>query len=281
MSYEFILEDWLPQFLPLEVHGHYSAEVITSPCELCNNEHLRHGMRDQFDWGDPVPTDVFVMSKGEPKDRHVTKIGGLPYRDAEIDWPHTPSGRSMALLAQFNFTDSIDIVGDLPGDLLLIFGDDADGIVEPLRCEWQNVGIDNLVRDLPGDCMRIAPCFGSRCRTESFPDAIHLDQRRKYPQYSGKDVWQPFLLPEYQATQIGRAPFFAQTHRDEAPALPLCTVSTVYPSPHRPFPWVNVEEPICPPGKWPRHEDLLEIGDGGSIYVFIQDDGTLHTMTEW
>jgi hypothetical protein len=45
----------------------------------------------------------------------------------------------MALLAQFNFTNSHDIVGDLPGDLLLIFGDDFDGPIEPLHFEWQTV----------------------------------------------------------------------------------------------------------------------------------------------
>ena len=127
MNYEFDLEEWLPRFSLQELHGHYSGNDITSPCDICNNELLRRGMKNEFEWGEPVPADIFVHSIGEPGNRYATKIGGLPYRSAGLPWPKTASGRSMALIAQFNFTNSTDIVGKLPGDLRLVFGDDSDG----------------------------------------------------------------------------------------------------------------------------------------------------------
>jgi len=69
-----------PVFPLREKNGHYRGGDITSPGDICNIEWLRRGMVDQYDWGQPVPVDVFVMSKGEPANRHATKIGGLPYR---------------------------------------------------------------------------------------------------------------------------------------------------------------------------------------------------------
>src|SRR4029077_8646441 len=126
MNYEFNLEEWLPGFPLQKRYGHYSGEDIKSPCDICNVEWLRRGMLDQYDWGRPVPVDVFVMSKGEPENRCATKIGGLTYRPRKLPWPCARPGRPLALIAQFNFTNSVDLVGALPGDLLLVFGDDSD-----------------------------------------------------------------------------------------------------------------------------------------------------------
>jgi len=82
----------------------------------------------------------------------------------------------MALIAQFNFTNSKDFIGELPGDLLLVFGDDIDGPIDPLHFEWQNLGQNDLVTQLPSDSMAISPCFGNRCRTVSFPNAMPIDR---------------------------------------------------------------------------------------------------------
>ncbi|WP_233200308.1 DUF1963 domain-containing protein [Blastopirellula marina] len=277
MNYEFNLEEWLLRCPLTENYGHYHGEAITSPCDLCNNEWLRREIRDQFDWGEPVPMDVFVHSIGEPENRFATKIGGLPYRPAELPWPTTREGRSMALIAQFNFSNSRDIVGDLPGDLLLIFGDDADGPIEPLHFEWQPLGLSNLVSELPGDQMPISPCFGHRCRTVSYPNATYRDDSPgKDPQCQGTDVWSSYWLLQYQATQIGRAPFFIQDGDEDMPGVPLCTIASVQPDPHKTFPWVNHPEPLCPEDEWRSGDGELMIGDLGCIFVFIDDDGRLH-----
>ena len=106
MNYEFDLDSWMDK-LPLHAeHGRYSGKVITSPPQLCNTEWLRRNMDDQYEWGDSVPADVFAMADGEPENRYATKIGGLPYRPASEPWPQSVGGRHLALLAQFNFTNS-------------------------------------------------------------------------------------------------------------------------------------------------------------------------------
>jgi hypothetical protein len=73
----------------------------------------------------------------------VNEIGGLPYRPANQPWPKTEDGREMTMLAQFNFTDSTDIVVKQAGDLLLIFAD-AEGPLEDFHFEWQNLGLTDL-----------------------------------------------------------------------------------------------------------------------------------------
>ena len=89
------------------------------------------------------------MAEGEPTDRHVTKIGGLPYRPAKMPWPTGQDGTPMSFLAQINFANSKDLVGELPGDVLLVFTPDSDGFIESLSFEWQplapNVFWANLV----------------------------------------------------------------------------------------------------------------------------------------
>jgi len=278
MNYEFDLNEWLPRFPLQEQHGHYSGGDITSPGDICNIEWLRRGMVDQYNWGRGIPVDIFVMSRGEPENRFATKIGGLPHRPRNLPWPCAPSGRPLALIAQFNFSNSIDIVGNLPGDLLLIFGDDSDGPVMPLHMEWQLLGTQDLVcsAEMPPDCMTIAPCFGNRCRMISYPDATRTTDS-EYPQCQGKDVWSDYWIPQFQASQIGRAPFFIQENDDSLPGQLLCTIASVQSDTHLPYPWVNVPEPRCSPGEWRPDGKELMIGDLGCIYVFIADDGTLHS----
>ena len=77
MDYEFILQDWLPKCPLKDMHGNYSGDVITGPTGLCNNEQLRQGMQDEFDWGNAVPSDIFVMADGEPADPYV---GSFPIK---------------------------------------------------------------------------------------------------------------------------------------------------------------------------------------------------------
>jgi hypothetical protein len=47
-----------------------------------------------------APTDVFVWYRGEPQDRAVTKIGGLPYVLSGKKWPLAPLGVPLTFVAQ-------------------------------------------------------------------------------------------------------------------------------------------------------------------------------------
>jgi hypothetical protein len=55
-----------------------SGEIVTSPYHMAVIEQLREEAAADLDGIERVPTDVFVFARGEPKDRRVTKIGGLP-----------------------------------------------------------------------------------------------------------------------------------------------------------------------------------------------------------
>ena len=143
----FCLDEWLVKFplTPRYAAPTYNAEIITSPLHICHNEQLRRIVKPLIDWGPEVPVDVFVWASGEPPEPYLTKIGGVPYRPADLDWPVNQYGRPLQFLAQFCFADSKDLVGDLPGDVLLAFVEDGDYEFESLHCEWQQLGIRNLV----------------------------------------------------------------------------------------------------------------------------------------
>jgi len=275
-NYRFNLFDWVDQF-PLEmIHNHYDGEIITSPSHLCNNERLRREMQGEYDWGEPVPVDVFVMAEGEPRDRHVTKLGGLPYRPANAPWPVARDGKPMLFLGQFNFGDSRDLVGELPGDVLLVFSDRSNEVFDRLIFEWQPMGLEDLIpaTSVPVQPDTFTPCYGHVCRTVNFPSA---KQRRdaRYPLCRGRDVWSAYFVPKYQATQIGSAPFIIQ-RGTKLPGRIICTISSVQPDPHAPFPWVNHPDPLLPPGEYDFNRNDLMLDDMGCIYISIDDQQQLH-----
>jgi hypothetical protein len=273
MNYRFNIEEWVPRFpLAPRYANRYQAAVITSPGHLCNNVQLREELPDALDWGRSVPADVFVMAQGEPDNRHATKIGGLPYRPANLHWPLDKVGVPLAFLAQFNFFDSHDIFPDLPHDLLLIFaGDNGE-----LRFEWQPLGLEDLTdgSDAPPQEVPILPCYGHIFRTENFPDVPFLTDDLSV---RGRQVDQSFLLPRFQATQIGTAPFLIQQHllADPLPGRLLCTLNSVDPDSYGPYPFVNRAEPLLRERQWARATRYFTLDDAGGIYISI-DDGQLH-----
>ncbi len=280
MNYKFAIEEWLPRFPLEEAPHHYSGDIITGPSEICNNEQLRCEMQDQFDWGPAVPVDIFILADGEPIDRCVTKIGGLPFRPPGEQWPTTDDGTAMFFLAQFNFTDSKDLTGELPGDVLLIFADNAEGPMAPLHFEWRELGLSELVEpeEIPEHSFYFRPCYGHIFRTVSYPDAVEADTGSpgKYPKCRGVDVTSAHHLPQYQATQIGQSPFFIQEDDDQLPGRLLCTLSSVNPNQHSIYPFINRPKPLMPPGKWNFDKRYLMLGDAGCIHFSIDEDGTVH-----
>lgn len=275
--YEFRINEWLTK-CPLQQpnrRSRYSGEIITGPADICNNEHLRRGMQNEYRWGPSVPMDVFVMADGESSDRHVTKIGGLPYRPASRAWPVNSAGEPLLFLAQFNFTDSIDLVGDLPAPLLLVFADWNQGRFEELTFEWQPQTSSRLIdaNEVPEHPGSFAPCFGYRFRTINFPTFERI-RERGYPQCMGMDVWSDYHVPVYQATQIGTSPFWIQGRDENLPGEIICTISSVQPAPNKAYPWVNQEHQI--PLEALRDDEHLMLSDMGCLYISMDQAGNLH-----
>jgi hypothetical protein len=205
-------------------------------------------MQDQYDWGRPVSVDIFVMAEGEPADRAATKIGGLPFRPAAAPWTNNLAGEPMFFLGQFNFKQSKDLTEELPGELLLVFADSSSGMTDDLYFEWQPDRIPVLADDRSiARPSGFDPCYGYVYRTLSYPGAHSFADydSGQYPKCRGKDVWSDYYLRQWQATQIGSAPFFIQGD-PELPGRILCAISSVMPDVHEPFPWINHPEPLMP-----------------------------------
>lgn len=119
---KFSLEEWLPKFSLDSKDG--SDPSFLGPDHICLAELLRRevGVYSSPATLDPVESDVFVLGYGEGPGRCITKIGGLPYMRKDCPWPISKeTGRPLSFICQFRFSESVDIVGELPGDVLLVF----------------------------------------------------------------------------------------------------------------------------------------------------------------
>jgi len=103
---------------------------ITSPYDLFAVELLRDRWNSHV--GQSVPTDVFVFGKGQPPRPECTHIGGDPFWPLGREWPTDASGKPYLFFGQINFADSKDLVGELPGDLLLNVPYPWLNVTEPL-----------------------------------------------------------------------------------------------------------------------------------------------------
>ena len=226
-----------------------------------------------------VPTDVFIMSVGEPERREVTKVGGLPYWTRGRRWPRTVRGTPMTFVAQFCFADSRDLpIPQPPEDVLLVFGDqDAYFFEAPgseslwesgspaLAFAWETVGDQALIsgEEIPETGWNVTPCYGSIHRAHDYPDDTHLlDHNERYE--SAKIVG---------GVKIGGVPRWLQDE-EPLPGKHLCTLDSVWPVVHEPYPFLNVEQPAK--GGQDYLNDLLSWGDAGSVYIFMDESGCVN-----
>jgi len=245
------------------------AQEIYGPRDLAKFEQVRAkiGVAER---GRAVPTDVCVWSIGEPNDPTVTRIGGAPYRPTDAHWPTGPDGTSMGLLAQFNFTDSLDVLAPIPpeapsqalhGDVLLVFTSgphmyadwDADE-PETWALEWHRIVPGFAPRPAPR-VLDITPTFATLHRTVDYPESTA---------YDGLDaVW---------GTKFGGVPMFDQDD-PELPGTPLCMLASINPF-GGPWPMLNV--PVNPKGEEYLDGKLLMLGDLGAANFNLDTDGQVH-----
>lgn len=273
---DFIAAKRMYKATPKKLAGH----IVASPFHLYSVETLRDEHRLRTSAG--VPVDVFVFGKGEPSKRHVTKIGGLPYWPAKRRWPSNADGKPCWFLAQFNFSDSLDLLPALPGNLLSIFTDDEAGWLwddqASVHFEWQTVKDQGLVT--LEQCPRLEreydyiDCYGVIHRTADYPDSAEMANNLK--------IGQSYNLAVYNATKIGGAPNFIQGD-DELPGLFLAQLASIQSEPDVAYPWVNREEPFDlsfgENGIYGKGNQSM-IGDMGSLYLFLQDDGSISCTTQ-
>lgn len=262
---------------------------ITGPRSIAVIEQLREETFATLPGIERVPTDIFILNLGEPEQRTVTKIGGLPYRAAGKPWPTAPSGVPMTFIAQFCFTDSRDLVPSLPGDLLLVFiegkeirlrnptpgwhrniiyelmwgrGDHRDSAV---TFEWVSLGdfLLTTVEEVPETPWKITPLYGTIYRTWDYPNTDGF----AYPEVA------KHIATTLEAMKIGGvypSPWVPQ----EDLGTYLCTLNSVFY--HRPsYPFLNVPGPISVEEWRSSPSEPFTIGDMGLMNIFLSVDGSI------
>jgi hypothetical protein len=210
-----------------------------------------------------VPTDLFMFSLGEAPRRELTKVGGVPYWPADRPWPTTSSGVPLTFVAQFNFLDSLDLTGPLPGALLLVFADgvradEGDWYDDPpfLQFHWMQISAMPLIaaRAVPEPAWRFKPCYGSIYRIYDWKIPEDAAER-------GIEV-EPGVIDVLSGTKIGGVPDWIQDRWYDEGRF-LCQLGSIWVWPHEPYPFLNVPEPY-------QHsvDDTMMWGDVGALYIF-------------
>jgi len=263
------------------------GELVTCPFDVYAIETLRDQLGLRI--GQAVPTDVFVFGKGEPENPAGTKLGGRPFWPAGRPWPQTPDGRPCAFLAQFNFADSLDLVGDnLPGTILSILVDDPENWPSDTSRKtfvWLSHEQEpDRELQVPSALGPAGPFFGAIHRTFDYPEADDLlweweEAGRTTPRYS-------YLLPNTSGTKIGGVPFFIQGGEGLEETFFLCQLASIQAEPDVPYPWVNQREPLTllshdprqiwgGPGSIHNEQNCVSFHDMGSLYLMLDFDGKL------
>ncbi len=208
-----------------------------------------------------APTAVFVFAHGEPPDRRMTKLGGLPFRSADKAWPCDNRGQPLIFAGQLNFID-IPAAADppLPADILLVFADLDDPFdARNLRFEWVEMDFTGpLIQQAPGHVLEAL--FGVMHKTWDVAalDEADVDQIEQYRRY--------WLLLELEGTKIAGCPSWIQG--DETPdddSLFIGSLGSISRAPDQRWPWVNAEKLIGDSG---GDENWLMWGDMGCLYLF-------------
>lgn len=247
-----------------------TGELITSPYDLYAVETLRR--RHQLNQGESYPTDVFVFGKGEPENPAATKLGGRPFWPADQKWPKRRDGSPCYFLAQINFADSLDLVGDIPETLLLLLTDsEKEWMWDDQRIQfvWVSGKVTPAMDiEVPSAIGKSGPFWGAIHRTADYPEssdaayALQIDQG--------------YCLPVLNGTKIGGLPHFIQGDSEKSGRF-LCQIGSVQAEPDVSFPWVNEPKPLGLYGSSNISSETNSaiFADMGNIYLFLNDDGTV------
>jgi hypothetical protein len=255
------------QFPPRPV-ADITAHLVTGPADFASWELLRQelGLTSES----AVDCDVFLWALGEPPRPDMTKVGGDPFRKAGTPWPEL-EGSPATFVAQINFSDSLDLIGGLPGDLLLVFMRDEFALEEPhaYHFEWVKSGEGSACRAPAPSAWSFVQVHGVRCR--SYDDPTMYDRSYELTESVNDSAW---VLPVLQGTKIGGTPYDAQTIYPETPSGTrfIAQLMSVQSTPDTPWPWANQQEAVDILYML-KEENQLLLGDLGGVALYLGEDG--------
>jgi len=234
----FSLAEWCSRY-PLDAYletlekpddyDQYLRSFICGPRSLAIDIQIRNRLWPTIDDEKGHPTDVFAWAWGESSNVAQTRIGGVPFLPTRYDWPMDGKERPMHFIAQFNFSDSLDLVPALPGDVLLIFVPqyyfdvddiDPDDPTETIYLEVENAHFlfahsdsDAVysAAEMPSTNSQLWPLHGQILRSTDRPDVYDEYVAPHNSQVGGMFVDPPAVLC---ASKIGGCPTWVQEEPD-------------------------------------------------------------------
>ena len=247
----------------------YDIVTIASPFSIIAVEELRARLGKNALQGE-VLADIFLFNRGEPGIRRATKIGGLPYRPAKSPWPTYRTKKSKqaepyTFLAQFDFSQSTDIVSGLPGDVLVLFArDETYRATDSIVSEWWPADIPEAelipMGAIPAQSIKIPTLSGLRHRTADF-----MACKAKLPD----DFFYYRHISRIRGMKIGGLPSIEATG---CSGRYICQLAAVGPIHGMQYPWCNVQKPVT--FKEARRESL-DLIDNGLLAFYIDEAGQL------
>jgi hypothetical protein len=269
---------WLGTIPDMEIPGARSGATtpIIGPGDLVRALLYRSGI-------DPASTvtsgyvDMVLWGWGDVSNDLATRIGGRPIVPRGFMWPEI-RGQRACWLCQLSFADSRDIVGDLPGDILLVFAHYESGLPISASSMYECVWVDTEGgwKVYEGNVVRSADCAA-------------FDRRQFWGVLTRVDVSR-LRGSAHRFTCIGDAGG-SKDRRQFGPTRSayrrVAQLSTVRLNRNTPYPYVNIADPVRPPdsldemrqrgfGVLPdagMPDGVLEVwlgGDGDTVCRYIQ-----------
>lgn len=253
-------------------------QSIASPRSFALNAQLQQILTDTRDLPKGKPADAVCWNVGECGARHLTKAGGLPYVPRGFEWP-TFDEIPLVFYGQFCFADSEDIVDDLPGDVLLIFGQAPGEFPGYFDYEWMPLRLDNLVsiEDIPNTPKQFKPCHASIARLTDYntwrPFARNTTEDVRF--HCNRTTYPMF----FHGTKIGGVPtIVVGDYADDVepwqpPGRFICQLDSIGSPPPGNWPFLNLDH-----GDWVPHSNpgFLEFTGHGTLVLYLDDDGLIH-----
>ena len=290
------LDRWLAEFS--EADAPADGTAISGPRDLVRVERARRAVRGAADLGDPLAVDFILWSADPPAAPHLTRLGGVPHREAAAAWPANAKGEPLTFVGQFCFLDSEDIAAaPRGGDVLLIFFDGEYGWADPpagIDTEWSNVELKDplTAADCPPPHSDVPHLSGVLHRTMQYPDVRAGEAFEAWAEAekaAGRYASDSFLLDTTQASIIGRETFFIQGDPRELPdedgrgeTRLLCALNSLRVGKER-WPLLGMPDPPAdrpdrtPEGEWRDTFGPLwmKFGDAGCVFFLLDDAGAV------
>jgi hypothetical protein len=176
-------------------HGHPVFNLF-SPREVALRENQIRIVQTELDLGPSIPAHYLLYGSGVPATREQSRIGGLPYRPRDLEWPKDVNGCPQEFVCQIDFSDSRSLLPELPGQIMLLFASEEGLGDAPYRLEWYPPGLTNLVSlfELPKFDFTFPMLVGSPvfcCLYETF-DYPEAESRIKGTRF---EKWTSFGMP--------------------------------------------------------------------------------------